>query len=125
VAARLAGEDFWTGLEGHRADAAGQQLTPVPGLASSTAAGPARRITAAQWLAVETGMAMVTGRIVALLPPGRAAALTGGPVTIDLDATGRRKVQCSRTCRLHLVASFEVGDRGTKVGALESELVCN
>ena len=49
AAAQLAGEDFLTGLDRQRADAAGQQLTPVPGLASTTAAGLARRITPAQW----------------------------------------------------------------------------
>jgi hypothetical protein len=96
AAAQLAGEDFLTGLDRHRADAAGQQLTPVPGLASTTAAGLARRITGAQWLAVETGLAVVTGRMMGLLPPARAAALTEGPVTIDLDTTdvevyGRKK----------------------------------
>jgi Transposase DDE domain group 1 len=96
AAAQLAGEDFLTGLDRHRADAAGQQLTPVPGLASTTAAGLARRITGAQWLAVETGLAAVTGRMMGLLPPARAAALAAGPVTIDLDATdvevyGRKK----------------------------------
>ena len=40
AAAQLAGEDFLTGLDRQRADAAGQQITPVPGLASTTAAGP-------------------------------------------------------------------------------------
>jgi hypothetical protein len=59
----------------------------VPGLSSTTAAGLARRITGAQWLAVETGLAAVTERMLALLPAPRAAALTEGPVTIDLDAT--------------------------------------
>ena len=39
AAAQLAGEDFLTGLDRQRADAAGQQITPVPGLASTTAAG--------------------------------------------------------------------------------------
>ena len=53
AAAQLAGEDFLTGLDRQRADAAGQQITPVPGLASTTAAGLARRITPAQWQAVE------------------------------------------------------------------------
>jgi hypothetical protein len=96
AAAQLAGEDFLTGLDRQRADVAGQQLAPVPGLASTTAAGLARRITPAQWQKVEAGLAAVTGRMVALLPPERAAALTGGPVTIDLDATdvevyGRKK----------------------------------
>jgi len=96
AAAQLAGEDFLTGLDRQRADAAGQQLTPVPGLASTTAAGLARRVTPAQWRAVESGLAAVTGRMLDLLPAERAAALTDGPVTIDLDATdvevyGRKK----------------------------------
>ena len=96
AAAQLAGEDFLTGLDRQRADAAGQQITPVPGLASTTAAGLARRVTPAQWQAVETGLAAVTGRMLALLPAQRAAALAGGPVTIDLDTTdvevyGRKK----------------------------------
>ncbi len=96
AAAQLAGEDFLAGLDRQRDDAAGQQLTPVPGLASTTAAGLARRVTPAQWQAVETGLAAATGRMVSLLAPERAAALTGGPVTIDLDTTdvevyGRKK----------------------------------
>ena len=60
ASAQLAGEDFLTGLDRQRADAAGQQLSPVPGLASTTAAGLARRVTPAQWLKVETGLAAVT-----------------------------------------------------------------
>ena len=96
AAAQLAGEDFLVGLDRQRADVAGQQLAPVPGLSSTTAAGLARRITAGQWAAVEHGVAAVTGRMLALLPAPRAAALTEGPVTIDLDATdvevyGRKK----------------------------------
>jgi hypothetical protein len=96
AAAQLAGEDFLTGLDRQRADAAGQRITPVPGLSSTTAAGLARRFTPGQWMAVETGLAAVTGRMLSLLPAPRAAALTGGPVTIDLDATdvevyGRKK----------------------------------
>jgi hypothetical protein len=96
AAAQLAGEDFLTGLDRQRADAAGQQITPVPGLASTTAAGLARRITPAQWQTVEAGLAVVTGRMLSLLPAERASALAGGPVTIDLDTTdvevyGRKK----------------------------------
>jgi hypothetical protein len=96
AAAQLAGEDFLTGLDRQRADAAGQQLAPVPGLASTTAAGLARRFTPAQWRAVESGLAVVTGRMLDLLPAERAAALAEGPVTIDLDTTdvevyGRKK----------------------------------
>jgi len=96
AAAQLAGEDFLTGLDRQRADAAGQRITPVPGLASTTAAGLARRFTPAQWEAVEHGVAAVTGRMLSLLPAERAAALAEGPVTIDLDTTdvevyGRKK----------------------------------
>jgi hypothetical protein len=87
AAAQLAGEDFLVGLDRQCADAAGQQLAPVPGLSSTTAAGVARRITAGQWRAVETGLAAVTERLLSLLPAPRAAALAGGPVTIDLDTT--------------------------------------
>jgi hypothetical protein len=87
AAAQLTGEDFLAGLDRQRADAAGQQITPVPGLASTTAAGLARRLTPAQWQAVESGLAVVTGRMLSLLPARRAAALADGPVTIDLDTT--------------------------------------
>jgi Transposase DDE domain group 1 len=87
AAAQLAGEDFLVGLDRQRADAAARQIAPVPGLSSTTAAGLARRVTPAQWRAVEAGLAAATGRILALLPPERAAALTDGPVTIDLDTT--------------------------------------
>ena len=96
AAAQLAGEDFLTGLDRQRADAAGQLITPVPGLASTTAAGLARRITPAQREAVERGLAAVTGQMLDLVPAERAAALAAGPVTIDLDTTdvevyGRKK----------------------------------
>jgi len=96
AAAQLAGEDFLTGLDRQRADAAGQQLTPVPGLASTTAAGLARRITPGQWRAVESGLAALTSRMLSLLPAERVTALADGPVTIDLDTTdvevyGRKK----------------------------------
>ena len=118
AAAQLAGEDFLAGLDRQCADAAGQQLAPVPGLASTTAAGLARRITGEQWQAVERGLAAVTERMVALLPAERAAELAGGPVTIDLDATdvevyGRKKRgvaynhQGQRTGRPHVAAWAE------------------
>ena len=68
----------------------------MPGLASTTAAGLARRVTPAQWQAVEAGLAAVTGRMLSVLPAPRAAAVTDGSVTIDLDTTdvevyGRKK----------------------------------
>ena len=148
AAAQLAGEDFLTGLDRQRADMAGQQVTPVPGLASTTAAGLARRITPAQWEAVEHGLAVVTGRMLDLLPPERAAALAGGPVTIDLDTTdvevyGRKKRgvaynhQGQRVGRPHVAAwaeteivlAADLGDgtddpRATAPGLLRRALAC-
>jgi hypothetical protein len=95
AAAQLAGEDFLVGLDRQRADTAGQQLAPVPDLAATTAAGLARRLSAGQWHAVETGLGDVAAAALELLPAGRAAALCE-QVTIDLDTTdvevyGRRK----------------------------------
>ena len=87
AAAQLAGEDFLVGLDRVRADQAGQQVVPVPGLATSTAAGIARRFTAAHWRGAEAGLAAATARMAALLPAERAAELASGPVTIDIDAT--------------------------------------
>src|SRR5216684_4109485 len=87
AAAQLAGEDFLVGLDRLRAHAAGQQLAPVPGLATSTATGLARRFTARHWRGAETGLAQATARMAGLLPQERAAELSGGPVTIDIDAT--------------------------------------
>jgi Transposase DDE domain group 1 len=89
AAAQLAGEDFLVGLDRQRADVAGQRLAPVPGLAATTAAGLARRLSDTQWTAVETGLgdvhaaALVT---LAALAPARAAGLCES-VTIDLDTT--------------------------------------
>jgi hypothetical protein len=95
AAAQLAGEGFLVGLDRQRADVAGQMLVPVPGLASTTAAGLARRFTDAQWTALETGVAAVTERMLARVPAARRTRLCT-TVTIDLDATdvevyGRKK----------------------------------
>ena len=148
AAAQLAGEDFLTGLDRQRTDVAGQQITPVPGLASTTAAGLARRITPAQWEAVEHGLAVVTSRMLSLLPAERAAALADGPVTIDLDTTdvevyGRKKrgvaynYQGQRVGRPHvaswaeteIVLAADLGDgtddpRATAPGLLRRALAC-
>ncbi|MBA2308167.1 MAG: IS1380 family transposase [Pseudonocardiales bacterium] len=89
AAAQLAGEDFLVGLDRHRADTAGQALTPVPGLASTTAAGLARRFCDGQWVAVETGLGDVHAAALdalAVVAPERAKVLTAS-VTIDLDTT--------------------------------------
>ena len=87
--AQLAGAEFLVGLDRWRADAAGQVLAAVPGLASTTAAGLARKLTDAQWAAVETGIGDIAGAALAALAavaPERAAALHES-VTIDLDTT--------------------------------------
>jgi hypothetical protein len=87
AAAQFAGEDFLVGLDRQRADVAGQEIVPVPGLCSTAAAGLARRISDPQWRDVETGVARVTERMLSLLPAERSAALLDGPVTVDLDTT--------------------------------------
>jgi Transposase DDE domain group 1 len=89
AAAQLCGEDFLVGLDRHRADAAGQVLTPVPGLASTTAAGLARKLIEGQWAPVETGLGDVHATALELLErsaPERARVLCT-QVTIDLDTT--------------------------------------
>jgi hypothetical protein len=89
AAAQLCGEEFLVGLDRHRTDTAGQELTPVPGLASTTAAGLARRLSEGQWVAVETGLGDVHATALELLDrvaPERAHALCTD-VTIDMDAT--------------------------------------
>lgn len=93
--AQLAGEDFLVGLDRYRADAAGQLLSSVAGLSSTTAAGLARRFTAGRWRAVETGIGGVHAAMLGLLSAKRVAALCD-QVTIDLDTTdvevyGRKK----------------------------------
>src|ERR1019366_5736033 len=87
AAEQVAAADVLAGLGRARAGAAGELLTPVSGLAPATAAGVDRLVSGAQWLAVETGLAAVTERMLGLLPAARAAALTEGPVTTGLDAT--------------------------------------
>jgi len=93
--AQWAGEDFLVGLERQRADVVGQKIAPVAGLASTTAAGLARRVTGPQWRAVETGVALVSERVLDRLPAARRNRLCA-TATIDLDASdvevyGRKK----------------------------------
>ena len=62
AAAQLAGEDFLTGLDRQRADAAASSSRRCRGWRPRPRPGLARRITPAQWRAVESGLAAVTGR---------------------------------------------------------------
>jgi DDE family transposase len=119
AAAQLAGQDHLVGLDRYRADVAGQALSPVPGLCSTTAAGLARRMDAQAWAGVERGVAGATQRMLALLPPERVSTLLGA-VTIDLDTTdvevyGRNKrgvaynYQGQRCGRPHVATWAETG----------------
>ena len=137
ASAQLAWQDHLVGLDRMCADVAGQALVPVAGLGSTTAAGLARRISPEQWVGVETGMATVTGRMLARLAPGRREALLRS-VTIDLDTTdvgvyGRKKrgvasnYQGQRVGRPHvaswadlqvtLAAELMAGDQDPRPGA--------
>jgi hypothetical protein len=117
--AQLAGQDHLVGLDRYRADVAGQALSPVPGLCSTTAAGLARRMDAQAWAGVERGVAGATQRMLTLLPPERVATLLGA-VTIDMDTTdvevyGRKKrgvaynYQGQRCGRPHVATWAETG----------------
>ncbi|RSM41192.1 IS1380 family transposase [Amycolatopsis balhimycina DSM 5908] len=118
AAAQVAGEDFLVGLDRRRADVAGQVLTPVPGLSSTTAAGLARRFTDPQWTSVEAGVASVTERMLERVPAARRKRLCR-TVTVDLDASdvevyGRKKrgvaynYQGQRSGRPHVASWAEV-----------------
>jgi hypothetical protein len=105
-------------LDRQRADVAGQVITPVPGLSSTTAAGLVRRFTGPQWTAVETGVAQVTERMLDRVPAVRRNRLCR-TATIDLDASdvetyGRKKrgvdynYQGQRVGRAHVASWAEV-----------------
>ena len=81
------GRISWWAWNRVRADQAGQHLVPVPGLATSTATGIARRFTDKHWRGAGAGLAAATARMLSLLPAERVAELAEGPVTIDIDAT--------------------------------------
>ena len=99
AAAQLAGRTSWWGSAGSAPMRRASRLPQCLGCASTTAAGLARRTTPAQWRAVEAGLAEVTGRMLALLPEERAAALAEGPVTVDLDTTDQEVYESEETRR--------------------------
>jgi hypothetical protein len=101
AAAQVAGEDLLVGLDRLRADVAGQVITPVPGLSSTTAADLARRFTDPQWMAVETGVASVTERMLERMPAVRRNRLCDA-ATIDLDASDVEVFGRKKRCRLQL-----------------------
>ena len=76
---RPAGRGALPGVAGPGARrSGGQQVTPVPGLATSTAAGIARRFTGKHWRGTEAELAAATARMAALLPAERATEFAVG-----------------------------------------------
>jgi len=117
--AQMAGEDFLVGLDRRRADPAGEVLAPVGTPASTTVGGLARRFDEARRAGIEAGIAVVTARVLGLLPAARRAALRVAP-TIDVDTTevevyGGKKQQVAynyagqRAARPHLATWAEAG----------------
>lgn len=83
---QLLGADALVGLDRQRADVAAVELSAVPALASTTAAGLARRFGPEHLAGVETAVADLAGRSFDLLPVQRRVEL-GASVTVDLDST--------------------------------------
>jgi hypothetical protein len=83
---QLLGAEALIGLDRQRADVAAVELSAVPVLASTTAAGLARRFGPEQLVGVEAAVADLARRSFDLLPVQRRVEL-GASVTIDLDST--------------------------------------
>ena len=83
---QLLGADSLVGLDRQRADLAATELSAVPVLASTTAAGLARRFGPEHLAGVETSIADLGCRAFGLLPVERRVALSA-KVTLDLDST--------------------------------------
>jgi hypothetical protein len=84
--AQLLGADALVGLDRHRVDVAAGELSAVPVLASTTAAGLARRFGPEQLAGIETAVAELAARACSMLPAKRRALLNA-TVTVDLDST--------------------------------------
>jgi hypothetical protein len=116
---QLLGGNALVALDRQRADLATTELSAVPGIASTTAAGLARRFDTARLAGLEAGVAELTGRAFALLPAARRTGLSDR-VTVDLDSTdievyGSRKQGVAynyagqRSGRVHLATWAEAG----------------
>lgn len=116
---QLTGGDFLVSLDRRRADAAGQQLEPVPTPASTTAAGIARRFTPEHLAGIETGIGEVNTRMVSLVGQVRRTSLlkvaTIDGDTTDVEVYGRQKENAAynhtgqRNLRPHLGFWAEAG----------------
>ena len=82
ASAHLTGADFLVGMDHRRADAAGQQLEPVP----TTTAQLAKRFAATHLAGIENAIGMLNARVLALVSPRRRAQLLAA-ATIDGDTT--------------------------------------
>lgn len=118
--AQLLGQDALVGLDRVRADAAGQELSPVATPASTTAGSLARRFGAAQQAGIEGAASKLAARWLGLLPARRRVPLVLRRPTIDLDSTevevfGRAKAGVAynylgqRAGRPHLASWAEAG----------------
>ncbi len=116
---QLLGADALVSLDRQRGDVAACELSAVPVLASTTAAGLARRFGPEHLAGVETAIADLVARAFGLLPVERRIGLGAG-VTVDLDSTdvevyGSKKqgvaynYQGQRAGRPHLATWAEAG----------------
>ena len=114
---QLLGADALVGLDRQRGDVAAGELSAVPVLASTTAAGLARRFGPEHLAGIEAGAADLAERGFDLLPAQRKVALSAR-VTLDLDSTdvevyGSKKqgvaynYQGQRSARPHLATWAE------------------
>ena len=83
---QLLGADAIVGLDRQRGDVAAVELSAVPVLASTTAAGLARRFGPEQFAGVEDSIADLAERGFGLLPAERKVALSA-KTTLDMDST--------------------------------------
>jgi hypothetical protein len=74
---QLLGGNTLVALDRQRADLATVELSAVPGIASTTAAGLARRLDSARLAGVEAGVAELAGLAFRLLPADRRVGLSG------------------------------------------------
>lgn len=83
---QLLGADALVGLDRQRVDVAAVELSAVPVLASTTAAGLARRFGSDHLAGLETAAAELADRAFEMLPPQRRVKLSA-KTTVDLDST--------------------------------------
>ena len=83
---QLLGGDALVSLDRQRLDVAAAGLSGVPVLASTTAAGLARRFGAEELTGIETALGDLAAGAYAMLPVDRRASLDA-KVTLDLDST--------------------------------------